>query len=363
MPKVTQLPITFTVNSLTNILVVDERKTKTISYPNLFTQLRSELSAVGIPGPQGVQGALGQIGVQGNQGHQGIQGSQGPADGFQGHQGVQGFQGLKGVQGVQGAIGTGVQGAKGAQGSQGSQGQKGDFGGPQGAQGHQGVQGSPNGPQGAPGAQGSKGSQGFEGPQGLPGLPGVQGSKGAQGAQGVQGDLGVQGIQGVQGAKGGDGSGVPAGGTQGQVLGKASNTNYDVEWKDTAAIGLGIRQSFTTSTSAIANNNTATVQVAGYSTYVLSKVETTAPAWVRIYSDTTNRTNDASRSEDTDPLPGVGVIAEVITTSTKLTQLITPGVVGFNFTSTDSNVYLSVTNKSGSTQSIGVTLTLLKLEQ
>lgn len=363
MPKVTQLPLTTTVNSLTNILLVDERKTKTISYPNLFTQMRAELSALGTPGPQGSEGVQGARGFLGNQGVQGSQGNQGPADGFQGHQGHQGSQGLLGIQGIQGASAPGTQGAKGVQGAPGSQGQKGDFGGPQGARGHQGVQGAPDGPQGAPGAQGTKGAQGSQGVEGTKGNPGAQGARGVQGNQGVQGDFGIQGIQGVQGAKGGDGSGVPAGGTQGQVLGKASNTNYDVEWKDTAAIGLGIRQTFTTATGSLSNNSTASVFVSGYSTYVLSKVETTAPAWVRLYTDTTSRTNDASRSQDVDPLPGTGILAEVITTSTKLTQVITPAVVGFNSTSSDSSVYMAVTNKSGSTQSINVTLTLLKLEQ
>ena len=78
-------------------------------------------------------------------------------------------------------------------------------------------------------------------------------------------------------------------------------------------------------------------------------------------SDTT-RTADASRNINTDPANGSGVIAEVITTGAQ-TQLITPATIGFN----DDNpvattIYAKVVNKSGSTQNITATLTILQLE-
>ncbi|TGT42785.1 tail fiber domain-containing protein [Mesorhizobium sp. M8A.F.Ca.ET.165.01.1.1] len=47
---------------------------------------------------------------------------------------------------------------------------------------------------------------------------------------GVQGIPGVKGDKGDQGDPGTDGVGVPTAGTTGQVLRKASNTNYDTEW-------------------------------------------------------------------------------------------------------------------------------------
>jgi hypothetical protein len=62
-------------------------------------------------------------------------------------------------------------------------------------------------------------------------------------------------------------------------------------------------------------------------------------------------------------LPGSGVIAEVITTASSLTQLITPGVIGFNNdVATTTTVYLAVTNKDTVSRAIDVTLTLLQLE-
>ena len=81
-----------------------------------------------------------------------------------------------------------------------------------------------------------------------------------------------------------------------------------------------------------------------------------------MYTDSTSRSNDASRAETTDPTPGSGVIAEVIT-SGAATQVMTPGVIGWNDDSTPaSTVYAKVVNKSGSTQAITVTLHYLALE-
>jgi hypothetical protein len=113
----------------------------------------------------------------------------------------------------------------------------------------------------------------------------------------------------------------------------------------------------------LAAGSSADIEAVGFKTYMLGKVATTYPAWVRIYSDGTTRTTDSSRTEGNDPTPGSGVIAEVITTSGSLTQLITPGVIGFNNdTVTTSTVYMRVTNKDAVSRSINVTLTLLQLE-
>jgi len=49
---------------------------------------------------------------------------------------------------------------------------------------------------------------------------------------GPQGPTGATGAAGADGADGADGVGVDAGGTTGQVLAKASNTDYDTEWVD-----------------------------------------------------------------------------------------------------------------------------------
>jgi len=91
--------------------------------------------------------------------------------------------------------------------------------GPQGERGPQGIQG-PKGDTGATGATGAQGPKGIQGPQG------PQGERGETGATGPAGPAGATGPQGEPGA------GVPAGGTAGQVLKKASGTDYATEWAD-----------------------------------------------------------------------------------------------------------------------------------
>jgi hypothetical protein len=101
---------------------------------------------------------------------------------------------------------------------------------------------------------------------------------------------------------------------------------------------------------------------------MLYKITTSAAAWVRVYVSTAARTADASRAEGADPTPGSGVIAEVISTvgddsSAAQTILISPGAIGFSNEATPStNISLAVTNKSGSTAAITVTLTAVQLE-
>jgi hypothetical protein len=122
------------------------------------------------------------------------------------------------------------------------------------------------------------------------------------------------------------------------------------------------RTTINANTASLASNATGNVTITGYKSYLLYKIQTSAAAWVRIYTDTASRAADASRNELTDPNPGSGVISEAITTSAE-TILISPGVIGFSNESTPSaNIELAVTNKSNGTTSITVTLTVLRLE-
>ena len=127
---------------------------------------------------------------------------------------------------------------------------------------------------------------------------------------------------------------------------------------------LGSRQTFNASTSGAHANNTAeNITITAYKGYALYKVKVAEPAWVSLYVSSAARTADASRPITMDPTPGSGVIAEVITQSTNETVLFTPAVIGYNDDSTPStNVYLKVQNRSGSTQSINVELTVTQLE-
>jgi len=144
-------------------------------------------------------------------------------------------------------------------------------------------------------------------------------------------------------------------GTSGDVL--TSDGSGNVTWS--ASTGLQSRATVS-STSALANDATANVSFTTPKTYVLLKVETSHGAWVTLYSDTSSRTADASRQISVDPIPGSGVLAEVITTGAQ-TQLITPGAICFNSTAAGIT-YAKIVNKSGSTANVQVTLTYVALE-
>ena len=151
-------------------------------------------------------------------------------------------------------------------------------------------------------------------------------------------------------------------GTSGHVL--TSDGTGNVTWQaGGGGVGLSTRQTYTATTASIADGATDNIAVVGYKAYALLAIEPSAAAWVTVYTDATSRAADAGRSENTDPLPGSGVIAEVITTSANQKQIITPGTIGWNNDGTPStNMYLRVVNKSGSTGTITVGMTVIKLE-
>ena len=111
-------------------------------------------------------------------------------------------------------------------------------------------------------------------------------------------------------------------------------------------------------------NQTGNISITGFKSYAILKITTEIPAWVRIYSDQASRTADASRTENQDPAPGAGIIAEIITTGpNEQTILMTPTVIGFNNESPVTDIIpVAVTNKGLGLATIEVTLTILKLE-
>ena len=127
---------------------------------------------------------------------------------------------------------------------------------------------------------------------------------------------------------------------------------------------LGSRQAFNNSTSSgHATDAAENITITAYKGYALYKIEVSEPAWVTLYVSSASRTADASRPITLDPTPGSGVIAEAITQASSETVLFTPAVIGFNDDATPStNVYLKVVNRSGTTQSINVELTVTQLE-
>ena len=127
--------------------------------------------------------------------------------------------------------------------------------------------------------------------------------------------------------------------------------------------GLTSRTTGSATANGVGVGASADITINAAKAFSLLKIQTSHAAWVTLYTDTVSRTADSSRTETTDPLPGSGVFAEIIT-SDGATQIITPGTIGWNNDpgAPTTNVYAKVVNKSGSTADITVTLTYVQIE-
>ena len=117
------------------------------------------------------------------------------------------------------------------------------------------------------------------------------------------------------------------------------------------------------STGAISDNAIGNIDLTGFKSYFLMKVGLSTAGWLRLYTSNSARTDDVSRSVGEDPIPGSGVIADIVTTGVSTTQIVSPFVPGGNLNDpADTTIYAAITNQSGITTSISVDLTLLQLE-
>ena len=146
--------------------------------------------------------------------------------------------------------------------------------------------------------------------------------------------------------------------------GITTSANSDGTITITASGGSGLqsRSTNTGTTSSLADAAEADLDITGFKAYALLTITTDRAARVRLYVTAATRTADASRAEGVDPTSDAGVIAEVITTGAE-TVIISPGAYGFNLESTPTtNIPCRVTNKSGGTATVQVTLNVLQLE-
>jgi hypothetical protein len=151
---------------------------------------------------------------------------------------------------------------------------------------------------------------------------------------------------------------------QGQVL-KYNGVNWINDTDATGSGGSGSMASRTTAagtTASVGDGIAVPLTITGFKGYALLSIQTSAAAWVTVYSSAAARTADATRTITTDPQPGTGVVAEVITTGAQ-TQKFAPATIGYSDEATpDNNIQLKVVNRSGSASAITVTLKLIQLE-
>jgi hypothetical protein len=150
------------------------------------------------------------------------------------------------------------------------------------------------------------------------------------------------------------------------IDGGNANGGGGIEESNTASntVGLSTRVVVTTSVSSIAANAIGTVNVSGFKSYTLYGVSFAQPAWIRIYTSNAARAADANRAIGADPVPGSGVLAEVITTANAQQFIMTPPVIGFNSeTPVTNTIYVAVKNTSNtSIPANPLYLTLLQTE-
>lgn len=122
------------------------------------------------------------------------------------------------------------------------------------------------------------------------------------------------------------------------------------------------RSSKVGTTAVLADDASENLDITGAKSYFVLEIATDEAAWVRLYTDAASRAADSSRDISTDPQPGDGVIVEVVTAGAE-TVVISPGAIGFNNETTPTTtIPCRVTNKSGASTAVEVTLKILQLE-
>lgn len=258
----------------------------------------------------------------------------------------------------------GIQGPPGLPGQQGIQGEQG----PEGPRGLQGEQG-PEGPQGVQGNVGTPGtsmtivdqvqtiddlpasagpSEGYLLPDGslyfygatsgwteVGDIRGPEGPQGLQGPQGVQGEVGPTGLQGPRGEQGVQG--IP--GLQGQSITTTSHA-------------------YSKTTDTLAYNESVKTTITMAKVFMLHHIQTSGPARVRLYLDSTSQDSDYLRAVGVDPNSSTGLLLDAVTTGFALAFSIAPSIFG---ALSSSSVPVTVTNLGGS-GAVTVTLTAIALE-
>ena len=201
--------------------------------------------------------------------------------------------------------------------------------GPVGPAGPLGPSGGPVGPMGPAGPAGADGT-----PGGPPGPTGDTGPMGPMGPQGPPGEDGADGVDGTDGAIG------PAG---------------------PAGTGLQARQTETVTTSSLAVDDTDNGLLTMAAGYRLQHLYTNRVARVRLYTSVAKRAADAGRAIGTDPGTNSGLMLEYVTTASDLASDLSPMVDGFTADGSE-NVPYAITNKSGSTGTVTLTLDWIRTE-
>ena len=141
---------------------------------------------------------------------------------------------------------------------------------------------------------------------------------------------------------------------------KVDGTTITINAGVISSISSSSRTTASATSTSLGDGASGTFTIVGFKGYFLYSIQTSHAAWVVLYTSSAASIADSGRTETTDPTPNAGVVAEAITSGAE-TIIISPAVVGFNSAGL-TDIPIKITNKSGSTQAITVTVTLLKME-
>ena len=158
------------------------------------------------------------------------------------------------------------------------------------------------------------------------------------------------------------GGGSSGGGTWGTITGTLSS-QADLQAALDAKQDDVVRTTANATTGTITPGASDNIPITIPKSCDILKIATNYPAWVVLYNTAASRSADAARAASIDPATGSGIMAEVITTSTKLTIPMSPVPVFVNDDTTPADVaYLKVQNYDGVSRAITVTITFARRE-
>ncbi len=136
------------------------------------------------------------------------------------------------------------------------------------------------------------------------------------------------------------------------------------EWINQAPTGgLQDRDTVNHTTASVASGSTVqNVIDIGYSAALLMSLEADIACRVRLYSTSSARAADLARTDSTDPAAGIGVLCEYIFTGSEVIGAEPPIILKNMDGSPTNEIYYAIENRSGSTDTIALVLTILPME-
>jgi hypothetical protein len=148
-------------------------------------------------------------------------------------------------------------------------------------------------------------------------------------------------------------------GANGKFLTADSGQSTGLKWDDPVLA----RTSITWTTGSLANNASESDDETLAKACQAYSITTDRAARVRAYSTSAHRTADAARAAGTDPTGNHGCLLDVVTTGAMLTVDLSPVVDLVNMDGTPATtIYFAITNVSGSTSTVQVSITYRKSE-